>query len=134
MWAVRNISHDSAANKESVGDLKGIDTLLDICQHHTHFSDGHMLESALSALVNVCTGHERNCRRLLRGGLDVLIDIAEGVGLTSDGVFVCLCVFVFVCLCAVCVFVCLCVVCVCGWFSMPPALRFCANNRRDGTG
>ena len=39
---------------------------------------GHILESGLSALINACVGHERNCRRMLRLGLDVLIDFAEG--------------------------------------------------------
>merc|ERR1711988_1179366 len=84
LWALRNVTHDHPPNKDRVGDLDGIDVLLDVCHNHTHFSTGDVLESALSALVNVCVGHERNCRRILRRGLDVLIDIAEGVNLSLD--------------------------------------------------
>lgn len=40
LWALRNVTHDHPPNKDYVGDLKGIDVLLDVCQNHTHFSTG----------------------------------------------------------------------------------------------
>ena len=38
------------------------------------------MESALSALVNTCIDHEKNCRKVLMQGLDVLVGIAESGG------------------------------------------------------
>ena len=78
LWTIRNATHDHDSNKERIGEMQGIEVLLDVCQGHTDSSKGHVLESGLSALINACVGHERNCRRMLRQGLDVLIDFAEG--------------------------------------------------------
>merc|ERR1712070_949716 len=58
LWAIRNATHDHRGHKDSL--------------------KGHVLESGLSALINACVGHEQNCRNMLRQGLDVLIDFAEG--------------------------------------------------------
>lgn len=52
--------------------------LLEVSKHHTGIDDGHILESSLSALINMCIDHERNCRRVLKHGLDDLLDVAEG--------------------------------------------------------
>jgi hypothetical protein len=78
LWAIRNATHDHRGNKEKIGQLQGIEVLLDVCQGHTDSLKGHVLESGLSALINACVGHEQNCRNMLRQGLDVLIDFAEG--------------------------------------------------------
>jgi hypothetical protein len=78
LWTVRNVTHDHELNKGRVADLGAVDVLLDIASHHMGPAQGAVLESALSALVNVCLGHERNCRHVLKRGLDKLIDVAEG--------------------------------------------------------
>ena len=78
LWALRNATHDHVGNKDLVGEGNGVQLLLDLCSHHSKHGQGDVLESTLSALVNLCVGHERNCRRLLADGLDVLLDVAEG--------------------------------------------------------
>jgi hypothetical protein len=83
LWALRNVTHENDENKDRVGGLHGVDVLLDLSTHHTGVASGHILESSLSALINMCIGHERNCRRVLKHGLDKLLDIAEGSAFSS---------------------------------------------------
>jgi hypothetical protein len=78
LWGLRNATHDHPSNQSLVGEKSGVALLLEVCRHHVAPGQGDVLESALSALVNVCVGHERNCRRLLGEGLDALLDVAEG--------------------------------------------------------
>jgi len=78
LWALRNATHDHLGNQDLVGEGSGVQLLLDLCRHNSKQGQGDILESTLSALVNLCIGHERNCRRLLADGLDVLLDAAEG--------------------------------------------------------
>lgn len=77
LWALRNVTHENDENKDRVGSLHGVDVLLELSMQHTGAGSGHILESTLSALINMCIGHERNCRRVLKHGLDDLLDIAE---------------------------------------------------------
>lgn len=79
LWAIRNAVHDNDGNKTRVGDAGGVEVLVGLC-----VGTGHVLEAALTGLVNLCLGHERNCRRLLARGLDALLDLAEGSGQDVD--------------------------------------------------
>jgi len=87
LWAVRNIAHGSAENKKELGRLGSIKILVDICEAVKAGSGiGNsnerepIMESALTALVNLVVDDETNCRKLLKFGLDALIDIAEEYG------------------------------------------------------
>jgi len=78
LWALRNVTHEHPSNQSLVAEQGGIDLLLEVANQHRAPGQGYVLESSLSALVNLVVGHERNCRRLLKLGLDDLIDLAEG--------------------------------------------------------
>ena len=78
LWALRNAMHENEGHQSLVGDMGGVDLLLEVANRHIDPHTGVVLESALTCLHNMCVGHERNCRRLLKQGLDSLIDLAEG--------------------------------------------------------
>jgi hypothetical protein len=74
LWGLRNSVQDHEANRDRFGELRGVELLIEVCRKQT----GAVLEASLTALVNACIGHERNCRRVLQRGLGTLIDLAEG--------------------------------------------------------
>merc|ERR1711865_351289 len=76
LWALRNLAYENNLTKSKIGARNGIETLLGICSKQGK-QDPEVMESALSALVNTCIDHEKNCRRVLMQGLDVLVSIAD---------------------------------------------------------
>eukprot|EP00520_Triparma_pacifica_P008736 CAMPEP_0118651064 /NCGR_PEP_ID=MMETSP0785-20121206/10589_1 /TAXON_ID=91992 /ORGANISM="Bolidomonas pacifica, Strain CCMP 1866" /LENGTH=2593 /DNA_ID=CAMNT_0006543497 /DNA_START=44 /DNA_END=7822 /DNA_ORIENTATION=+ len=77
LWTVRNLVHDNVENKSIIGGLGGVESLIKVIGATFEQKKIPIVESALTTLVNLVVDHEKNCRMLLKEGLDVLIDVAE---------------------------------------------------------
>ncbi|GMI08806.1 hypothetical protein TrVE_jg6426 [Triparma verrucosa] len=78
LWSLRNLVHGHVENKGVFGGLGGVEGLIKIISETYRMRKMALVESGLTALVNLVVDHEKNCRMLLKEGLDVLIGIAEG--------------------------------------------------------
>jgi hypothetical protein len=76
LWALRNLAYENHATKTKIGSHSGVETLLGLCAVQGR-DEPEIMEASLAALVNVCIDHEKNSRRILAKGLDILIEIAE---------------------------------------------------------
>jgi len=77
LWTVRNLVHNNMGNKGIVGGLGGVESLIKVIGKTFQGKKFPLVESALTTLVNLVVDHEKNCRRLLKEGLEVLIEVAE---------------------------------------------------------
>ena len=89
LWSLRNLVHAHIGNKEHFGGLGGVGGLVKVIDGCFHSRKLVLVESGLTALVNLVVDHEKNCRMLLKEGLDILIEIAESyeteLGLADGG-------------------------------------------------
>ena len=89
LWTLRSLMINNHGNnnkhvseaKERLGEYHGIQILLDLLNIQTNaFERAHEIQTvALSIMIASVNDHERNSRRLLRNGLDRIIEIAEKV-------------------------------------------------------
>ena len=77
LWTVRNLVHDNVENKGIIGLLGGVGSLIEVIKKTFEQKKFPLVESALTTLVNLVVDHEKNCRMLLKEGLEVLIEVAE---------------------------------------------------------
>jgi hypothetical protein len=77
LWTVRNLVHNNMGNKGIVGGLGGVESLIKVIGKTFQGKKFPLVERALTTLVNLVVDHEKNCRRLLKEGLEVLIEVAE---------------------------------------------------------
>ena len=77
LWSFRNLVHAHASNKGHFGRLGGVEGLVKVIGGCFHSRKLVLVESGLTALVNLAVDHEKNCRMLLKEGLDILIEVAE---------------------------------------------------------
>ena len=74
LWVMRNLSYNNKKIKDNFGK-KGIEILLKICKEKMRNNkfDPHLMESILTALINLAVDHETNSRKLLdNGGNDIV--------------------------------------------------------------
>jgi hypothetical protein len=104
LWALRTAVHNCKPNQDKLLRLGGVEALVQLLAVST-LRDSPQQESdtptlshtaavaaaALTALTAAVRGHERACRRLLRIGLDALIDLAEAAGLAQQQVNLAIC-------------------------------------------
>ena len=81
LWTLRTLMKGHRRAKERLGDGNGIVTLLKLLEiQKNEFEQSDEIKTvSLSILVESVMDHERNSRRLLRSGLDKIIEIAEKV-------------------------------------------------------
>ncbi|GMI11415.1 hypothetical protein TrLO_g5165 [Triparma laevis f. longispina] len=84
LWSLRNLVHGHIENKGVFGGLGGVEGLIKIISETFGMKKTALVESGLTALVNLVVDHEKNCRMLLKEGLDVLIGIVEGYDLELE--------------------------------------------------
>jgi hypothetical protein len=82
--------HNCKPNQDKLLRLGGVEALVQLLAVSAR-SDTPALSqtaavaaAALTALTAAVRGHERACRRLLRVGLDALIDLAEAAGIAQQ--------------------------------------------------
>eukprot|EP00941_MAST-03F_sp_MAST-3F-sp1_P002002 g2002.t1 len=72
LWALRNLTHMHVDNQSRLGSCGGIKKILKCVRENDEIA-----EAAVMALITACSGHEKNCRRLIVSGLHDLIEISE---------------------------------------------------------
>ena len=82
LWAIRNVVHDNEDLQNRLGATGGIEVLLQCAAGNLSETCGtgsihELQEAALTSLVNAIVDNECNSRRVLRTGLDTLIELAE---------------------------------------------------------
>jgi hypothetical protein len=81
LWSLRNVLYKNYEGQNQFRDCDGCSAVVRILKRciEGEFADqsDKVLESALSCLVSAIQDHEFNSRRLLRVGLEVLMDLAE---------------------------------------------------------
>ncbi|CAM9320335.1 unnamed protein product, partial [Hapterophycus canaliculatus] len=78
LWGLRNCLHSNGANKNRFVTAGGLEVLVQqLCDSSRSAGEWAVAEGALTTLVAAALGNETICRRLLRVGLDQLIDAAE---------------------------------------------------------
>ena len=82
LWSVRNLLHNNHEAQEQFGAHDGMRTVLDVIGRSL---DGRyvdqsekVIEGVLAILVNAIHHSDRNSRKLLRLGLELVMDIADG--------------------------------------------------------
>jgi hypothetical protein len=92
LWALRTAVHNCKPNQDKLLRLRGVEALVQLLEVPTRSDSPQqgdaptaaataaVAAAALTALTAAVRGHERACRRLLRVGLDALIDLAEAAG------------------------------------------------------
>ncbi|CAM9386389.1 unnamed protein product, partial [Ectocarpus sp. 8 AP-2014] len=84
LWGLRNCLHGNDANKNRFVRAGGLEVLVQLCHSSRSAGEWGVAEGVLTTLVTAATGNEKICRRLLRVGLDQLIDAAEDSNHTSS--------------------------------------------------
>jgi hypothetical protein len=90
LWSLRNLLHANPEAQEQFGGREGVRTTLDVLGQSL---DGRyvdqsekVVEACLSVLVNAIHHSDRNSRKVLRLGLEVIMDLADGKIAQSAGV------------------------------------------------
>ncbi|CAM9262946.1 unnamed protein product, partial [Ectocarpus fasciculatus] len=83
LWGLRNCLHGNDANKNRFVRAGGLEALVQLCHSSRSAGEWGVAEGVLTTLVTAAIGNEKICRRLLRVGLDQLIDAAEDSSNTS---------------------------------------------------
>jgi len=79
LWSLRNAIHGSVPNRARASAADGVAALLALCQfYHASARQPRLLEASLTTFISLIIDSESNCRRVIRNGIDILIDIAEG--------------------------------------------------------
>ena len=75
---VKSITHSRLEAKDGFRRRHGIRLMLKLIRDNSARADkAQVLEAVLAALINLVIDHERNCRQVLKEGIDVLIGVAQ---------------------------------------------------------
>jgi len=77
LWSLRNSIHNNLVNRERASGADGVANLLSLCKFYYVSKNPKLLEASLTTFINLIIDNERNCRKVIKTGLDILIDIAE---------------------------------------------------------
>lgn len=90
LWSLRNVLHKNYDGQNQFQDNDGCSAVILVLKRclRGEFTDqsDKILEACLSCLISAIQNHEHNARRLLRVGLDILMDVAEEKIQASMGV------------------------------------------------
>ena len=87
LWSLRNVVNNNRDAQNQLCDSNGISILVDLLRGCVagkyERQTGKVMEGALLCVIAAIANCERNSRRLVKIGLDVILDIADGVLVTA---------------------------------------------------